>query len=95
MAKDLESTMKFKLDIKEFKANIQDAKRQISLANAEFKKNTSGAKDWASSITGVEGKIRQLKTTLNSQTTILSQLKKEYDAVAKEMGEDSADGRKS
>lgn len=94
MAKDLESTMKFKLDIKEFKANIQDAKRQISLANAEFKKNTSGAKDWASSITGVEGKIRQLKTTLNSQTTILSQLKKEYDAVAKEMGEDSAEAQK-
>lgn len=94
MAKDLESTMKFKLDIKEFKANIQEAKRQISLANAEFKKNTSGAKDWASSITGVEGKIKQLKTTLNSQTTILSQLKKEYDAVAKEMGEDSAEAQK-
>mgnify|MGYP004674599919 CR=1 FL=1 len=94
MAKDLESTMKFKLDIKEFKASIQDAKRQISLANAEFKKNTSGARDWANSITGVEGKIKQLKTTLNSQVTILSQLKKEYDAVAKEMGEDSAEVQK-
>lgn len=94
MAKDLESTMKFKLDIKEFKASIQDAKRQISLANAEFKKNTSGARDWANSITGVEGKIKQLKTTLNSQVTILSQLKKEYDAVAKEIGEDSAEVQK-
>ena len=94
MAENHESTMKWKLDIKEFKANIQEAKRQMALATAEFKKNTAGAKNWASSITGVQAKVKQLGTVLKSQKTILSELEKEYATVADNMGEASPEAQR-
>lgn len=87
--KQNESTMQWKIDIANFKKNIQDAKRQISLANAEFKTATAGAKNWGNSITGVEAKIKQLNTTSKNQKTVLAELEKQYDVVAREMGEDS------
>lgn len=84
-----ESTMKWKLDVAQFKASITDAKRQISLANAEFKQATGGAKDWADSITGVEAKIKQLSSTADNQNKILADLEGQYEAVSAEMGEAS------
>lgn len=89
MADNNESTMKWKLDIAQFKASITDAKRQISLANAEFKQATGGAKDWADSITGVEAKIKQLSSTSESQNRILADLEGQYRTVSAEMGEAS------
>lgn len=89
MAENNESTMKWKLDVAQFKASITDAKRQISLANAEFKQATGGAKDWADSITGVEAKIKQLSSTSESQNKILADLEGQYEAVSSEMGEAS------
>lgn len=89
MANNNESTMKWKLDIAQFKASITDAKRQISLANAEFKQATGGAKDWADSITGVEAKIKQLSSTSENQNKILADLEGQYRIVSAEMGETS------
>ena len=94
MARETESTMKWKLDIKDLKANIADAKRQISLANAEFKQATAGAKNWGSSLTGVEAKVKQLSTRLKSQKTVLSELEKEYKITADATGENSTESQK-
>ena len=46
---DNESTMKWKVDISQLKAGMQDAKRSISLANAEFKAATAGLDNWSKS----------------------------------------------
>ena len=92
--KNNESTMKWKVDVSQLKAGMQDAKRSISLANAEFKKLTAGQKDWANTTTGVEAKIKQLRTTLTGQTTVLSKLQKQYEITAEAMGEDSTEAQK-
>lgn len=89
MAKENESTMKWKVDIAQLKAAMTDAKRSISLANAEFKTATAGMDKWQKSTTGVEAKIKQLNSVLPQQKTILAQLEKQYEITAKEMGEDS------
>lgn len=94
MAKDIQSTMQWRLDIAQFKANITDARRQISLANAEFKKNTAGAKTWAASITGLEAKLRQLAAVERNQKTILQELKNQYETVKREMGEASPEAQR-
>lgn len=94
MAKDIESTMQWKLDISQFKANIKDAKREITLANAEFKKSTAGSKTWANSITGLEAKLRQLTTQERAQKTILQELKNQYSLIVQEMGEASPEAKR-
>ena len=94
MSNKNESTMQWKLDIAQFKANIQDAKRQISLANAEFKTATAGAKSWGDSITGVQSKIKQLTTVSEQQKKILSEMEKQYATVVKEMGENSSEAQR-
>lgn len=89
-----ESTMKWKVDIAQLKSAMQDAKRSISLANAEFKTATASLGKWSNSITGVEAKIKQLTKTNENQKTVLANLEKQYDLVAKEMGEDSTEAQK-
>lgn len=89
MARDNESTMKWKLDIADLKKGMQDARNQIKLANAEFKNATAGMGKWSDSATGVAAKAEQLGKTLDSQKTILEDLKKQYEIVSAEMGETS------
>lgn len=91
---DNESTMKWKVDISQLKAGMQDAKRSISLANAEFKAATAGLDNWSKSATGLEAKIAQLNKTLPQQKTILSQLEKQYEITAKALGESSSEATK-
>ena len=90
MAAENETTTKFKVDISELKKGIQDAGRQIRLANAEFKAASSGMKNWETSSDGLTAKLNLLKTTLTSQKTILSNLQQQYAAVSAEQGENSA-----
>ena len=94
MAKDHESTMQWKLDIANLKKGMQDARREISLANAEFKNATAGMGRWSDSAEGVEAKTRQLAKVLESQQTILKDLKDQYAIVAREMGETSPEAQK-
>ena len=77
-----ESTMKWKVDVSKLKAAMQDAKRSIQLANAEFKTATAGMDKWSKSSEGLEAKIRQLNQTLPAQKAILADLEKQYDLVA-------------
>lgn len=94
MADKNESTMKWKVDITQLKAAIQDAKRSISTANAEFKAATAGMDKWQNSTTGLEAKLKQLNTTLPQQKAILTQLEKQYELTAKELGESSSEAQK-
>jgi len=84
-----ETTTKFKLDISELVSGMQKAKRQISLANAEFKSATAGMDDWSKSADGINAKLTQLDKTLSSQKSILSNLESQYELTVKQMGEGS------
>lgn len=94
MAGKNESTMKWKVDIANLTKSMQDAKRQISLANAEFKNATAGMKDWQSSATGLESKLSQLKKTYDAQNTTLDLLNKKYEITVRELGEASPEAQK-
>lgn len=93
-SKNNESTMKWKVDIAALSKSMQDAKRQISLANAEFKNATAGMKNWQQSATGLESKLKQLKTTYDAQTKTLESLNKKYEITVKELGEASPEAQK-
>lgn len=90
MPKNNEPTTKFKVDISELKKGIQEAKRQISIANSEFKAASAGMDDWAKSSDGLSAKLKQLDTTMGAQKKILSNLESQYAEVVKEQGEGSA-----
>lgn len=94
MARDNESTMKWKLDIADLKKGMQDARNQIKLANAEFKNATAGMGRWSESATGVAAKTKQLKTALAGQKTILEDLQRQYKLVADNMGETSPEAQR-
>lgn len=84
-----ESTMKFRADISNMKAAMQEASRAIRLANSEFKAAVSGMDAWNKSSDGLTAKLKQLDTTLAAQKRQLAALDAEYKKVAKAQGEDS------
>lgn len=84
-----EYTTKFKIEIWELKKNMQEAARQVRLANAEFKEATAGMDNWGESADGLSAKVKQLDTVLAEQKKQLDILEKQYELTAKAMGEDS------
>ena len=86
-----ESTMKFRADISQLRAEMQAAGRAIRVANSEFKAATAGTDDWSRSTDGLQAKIKQLNTVLKSQKTQLQLAKDELEKVSKEYGENSAE----
>ena len=82
-------TTKFTVDISELKANIQEANRQIRLANSEFKAASAGMDDWGKSADGVSAKLKQLCNVQFQQNAILDSLEKQLRSVEKEYGENS------
>lgn len=89
MPKNNETTTKFKVDISDLVKGMQTAKRQIALANAEFKAATAGMDNWGRSADGISAKLKQLDKTLSSQNKILDNLEEQYRLTAKQMGVDS------
>ena len=89
-----ESTMKWKVDITQLKSSMQEAKRAISLANAEFKTATAGLDKWSKSATGVEANLERLNKILPQQRSILKDLESQYKITAEEMGTDSAEAQR-
>lgn len=89
MPNNNETTTKFKVDISELKKGIQEANRQIRLANSEFKAATAGMDNWPKSADGVSAKITQLNAVLTAQKTKLESLEKQYELVVQEQGENS------
>ena len=90
MANNNETTTKFKVDITELKSAIQEAKRQIRIANSEFKSVSSSMQNWEKTTDGVKAKLKQLDGNLVNQKNILKSLESQYDLTAKQMGKDSA-----
>lgn len=86
---DHESTMKWKVDIGDLTKAMQEARRSINQANAEFKTATAGMDRWSKSTDGLEAKIKQLNKTLPQQKNILADLEKKYAITAEQMGENS------
>lgn len=84
------TTTKFKVDISDLKKSMQDARRQISLANSEFKSSSSAMGDWENSADGISAKLKQLDNVLKSQNKILDSLEQQYEQVAAEQGSSSA-----
>lgn len=84
-----ETTAKFKVDISELKSGIQEANRQIRLANAEFKAASSGMDDWSKSADGLSAKIKQLETVLDGENKKLDSLKSQLQLTEKEYGSNS------
>ena len=84
-----EVTTSFKVDIADLKKGIQDAKRQIRMANAEFNAASGGMDNWSNSADGVSAKLKQLGKTLDAQESVLDSLKQQYKQVSEEQGENS------
>ena len=88
-SKNKEVTTSFKVDITDLKKGIQEANRQIRLANAEFKAASSGMDNWQKSTDGVSSKITQLDKVLNGQNKILDSYKQQLALIVAEQGENS------
>lgn len=89
MAKQNESTMKFKADIAELKSGLQQAKTAIAQSKAEFDKSTEGLENWRKSSEGVEAKLKQLKTTLQVQNTVLDNYREQLEKTEEQYGKNS------
>lgn len=94
MATNNDTTLKFRADISQLKQAMQDAKRQISIANSEFKATSATMDDWTKSTDGISAKLKQLDSNLKSQTAILESLEEQYAKTVEEMGEGSVQADK-
>ena len=72
------STTSFRADISQLKSAMQQAARQVKVANAEFKAATAGLDDWSQSAVGLNAKLKQLDSTLSAQKKQLALLEKEF-----------------
>lgn len=88
MAND--TTVKFRADISDLKAKMQQASRAVKVATSEFKAATAGMDDWAKSSEGLSAKLKQLDTVLNSQKQQLALSEQELEKTVKVYGENSA-----
>lgn len=84
-----ESTTKIKMDISDLKRSMTEARRQIRLANAEFKASSAGMDNWAKSADGLSAKMDQLRTTLAAEKSILNDLNKQYELTVQSQGKNS------
>ena len=75
MAKNDEITTRFKADIKDFKKNIQEAGKQMTLINSKFIKASDGTKKWENSVDGLGAKVNQLKGRLEQHNKKLEDYK--------------------
>ena len=82
-------TTKMDVDISELKAGFAEAKREIRMANSEFKAAASEMDFVGSSADGLQKKIAQLTAVQDGEIKKLESLKGQYQAVAQEQGENS------
>lgn len=83
------STTKLSLDISQFRKAMQDARRQVRMANAEFKEATAGMQKWSDNADGLNAKMTQLHKTLSAQKSQLKYLESQYAQVAEKEGKTS------
>lgn len=81
MAKDENYTAKFRIDVSDLKKGIEEANKQIKLANAEFKNATAGMDDWSKSADGLSAKIKQQQSVVEAEKQKLELLKDQLTRV--------------
>lgn len=86
-----ESTMKFKADISQLKAAMQQASRSIKLADSAFKASVAGMKNWSNTTTGLQAKLKQLSATMKAQKQQISLTQNELKKTVAVYGENSAE----
>ena len=86
---DNNTTAKFSVDISDLKKGIQEANRQIRLANAEFKAASASMDKWSTSTSGLAAKIEQTDKVLANQKKILNSYKQEMEQIIAKYGENS------
>ena len=79
----------FVLDVSDLKKGLNDANRAIRVSNSEFQAAVAGMDDWTKSEEGLTAKMKQLTSNVDIQKQKVSALTNEYEAVAKEKGENS------
>lgn len=79
----------FVLDVSDLKKGLNDANRAIRVSNSEFQAAIAGMGDWTKSEEGLTAKMKQLTSNIDIQKQKVSALTDEYEAVAKEKGENS------
>lgn len=84
------TTTKLGIDVGQFKRGLQDAQRQIKLANAEFKTASASMDKWSKSADGLQAKIKQLETVLDAENKKLDLQKQRLEEVEREQGKNSA-----
>ncbi len=89
MPKETDSTTKFKADISQLKAAMQEASRSVRLASSEFKAATAGMDDWSKTADGLSAKTKQLNSTLEAQKKQLRSLEEQYRLTVQEQVENS------
>lgn len=90
MPGNTDSTTTFKADISQLKKAMQEAGRQVRLANSEFKAASAGMEDWSNNAKGLEAKLKQLNSTYTAQKRQMALLDDELEKTTKEYGENSA-----
>lgn len=88
---DTSSTTSFRADISQLKTAMQQAQRQVRLAESEFKAATAGMDRWSDSAEGLSAKINQLDKVLDAQKKKAAAAREEWERVKKEYGENSAE----
>jgi len=81
MAKDENYTAKFRIDVSDLKKGIEEANKQIKLANAEFRNATAGMDDWSKSADGLSAKIKQQQSVVEAENQKLELLKEQLTRV--------------
>lgn len=81
---------KFTIDIDDLQKGITQANRLMKLADSEFKAAAAGMGTWADNADGLAAKQTQLNAKIDLQKAKVSALTQEYERVAAEMGENSA-----
>jgi len=81
---------KFTIDIDDLQKGITQANRLMKLADSEFKAAAAGMGNWADNADGLTAKQNQLNAKIDLQQEKVKALTQEYERVAAEMGENSA-----
>ncbi len=91
---ELESTMQWKVDITQFTAAMQEAKKSLQATNNEFKLTTSTMEKWGNNTAGIEAKLKQLGGTLEAEKRILDVYSNAWEEAKKEFGEASPEAER-
>ena len=84
-----DSTTKFRADISQLKSAMQQAQREVKMANAQFKTFASGLDNWSKSADGLSAKVEQLTKVQGAQKKQLKLLEDELKLTVQEYGENS------